>query len=148
MSIFGSREDDPLLQNDPLAPSPDDDPAGDTADEDGDASESDRSSTARNRSEAPADEDASTDSAAGPATSVFGSPAGVQGRSSSRTDERVIVRLVEEAANGRLAQVNTALDAGWRLRRLELRDEVPDGRVPTTADSPQSVAFVLYRPGS
>jgi len=146
MSIFGSREDDPLLQNDPLAPSSEDELADDPATEE-DASEDDRPSTARDRATDPSEDDASTGSGIGTTQSVFATPAETQDRSSAETDERVIVRLVEEAANGRLAQVNTALDAGWRLRRLELRDEVPDGRVPTAGPS-QSIAFVLHRPGS
>lgn len=129
MSIFGSREDDPLLQDDPFAPPPDDDPS---AEED--------ASPAEQSADAPSDETPSR------SESVFGPSDGEGDRFSESTSTRVLVHPVEEAANGHLAQLNMALDEGWRFRRVELREEATDEELQSR-QAPRTLAFVLHRSG-
>jgi hypothetical protein len=126
MSIFGSRDDDPLLQGDPFAPSDEDEPHDAASPSDDDPAQKTR------------DPAGSTDDVPPPGASVFGP---------SDEDTQVLVHLVEEAADGRLGRLNAALDAGWRLRRVELRDDPPGDPTRSTADA-RALAFVLRRSGT
>ena len=156
MSIFGSRDDDPLLQEDPFAPNPKDDPseedppgeksAGeDATDEEPRAGDS---ATAERPDAPPSEADsARRGSVFGPADTAQGRPSaeGVPGSGEGGT--RVLVRLLEEAAEGRLDRLNTAVDAGWRLRRIELLDDASD-KQGQSAGTSRSLAFVLHKPNS
>jgi hypothetical protein len=126
MSLFGSREDDPLLQDDPFAPS-EDDPS---------------SQDARTPEEAPRDRNPSSDGteAGSPDAPSAGGEASVtsQDEESSRfggddrfsfTGEearRALVRGVDEAESGDLAVLNTAFDQGWRLEGVVYREDTAD----------------------
>jgi len=93
MSVFGSRDDDPLLQGDPFAPSSSEDDLEDTD---------------------PDDTVDALDDADGPdrplnGTSVF-----------DDSDEYRVVRSVDEAANGHLDELNASLEGDWQLDRVEL----------------------------
>jgi hypothetical protein len=151
MSIFGSREDDPLLQGDPRAPTPKDEST-----DEGEGAERERTenqvmrSDDRDRDEpnAPASSGASRSSE----ETVFASSGDGPSRSrteksssSGTTDTRILVRSVEEAAAGSLSRLNAAIEAGWRLQRVELRDGPPDSDADRGGE--QSLAFVLRRAG-
>lgn len=151
MSIFGSREDDPLLQDDPFAPS-----SGDGAPEQNGASSKEPTDNhASNHgppSGSPAQESKSTatdDSLGGsvfdPSTNADGRSFGETDRTASEASSREIVRTAEQAANGHLSTINDALDAGWRLRRVELRNASADH---AQADADRSFAFILRRSSS
>jgi hypothetical protein len=84
---------------------------------------------------------------------VFGPADDARSRASDEGDPvsedggtRVLVRLLEEAANGRLDRLNTAVDAGWRLQRVELVNEAADEQ--QSAGASRSLAFVLHKPNS
>ena len=144
MSIFGSREEDPLLQDDPFAPqSEDDSPEAD----DTDPSETQPSDSGP-RSQEKATHTPPSGDTRSVGTSVFGDnkPNRASGNASAsdNTDTRVLVRLVDEAANGRLGRLNAAINDGWRLRSVELRNEAPDAPGPNTGPS-RSLAFVLHK---
>jgi hypothetical protein len=126
MSIFGSRDDDPLLKGDPFAPSDEDETHDASSPSDDDPARKTR------------DPAGSGDDAPRPGGSVFGP---------SDENTQVLVHLVEEAANGRLGRLNAALDAGWRLRRVELRDDPPDDPTRSATDA-RALAFVLRRSGT
>jgi hypothetical protein len=64
---------------------------------------------------------------------------------SGPTDDCVVVRPVEKAAAGELPTLNAALEEGWRLRRVELRDVPPDAS-PQSTSTTLFLAFVLHRP--
>lgn len=102
MSLFGSREDDPLLQDDPFAPS-DDEP----------------SSSARAPEEAPADDDGIAPASAAPEEEPRPSFDG-------ETARRALVRSVDKAEAGTLGALNTAFDQGWRLDKVVYREETAD----------------------
>jgi hypothetical protein len=152
MSLFGSREDDPLLQDDPLAPSSDEEgpeeaPTGEKpegAEPEGGADEaapSPQDDPAEEESLPPAVSRESGDSVFAPTGSN-----GEEGESGffhfeGEDDERVIVRTAREAAAGRLNVLNSALDGGWHLSRIELRED------SSSDDSSIECVFVLGRPG-
>lgn len=93
MSVFGSRDDDPLLQGDPLAPS---------------SSEKDAEDTHQDDTGTPLDETDDPDRSLN-GTSVF-----------DDSDEYRVVRSVDEAASGQLDELNASLEGDWRLDRVEL----------------------------
>lgn len=151
MSIFGSRDDDPLLQDDPFAPNPKNDPSEEGPPGEKSAGE-DTTDEGLRAGDSAMPERPDADSAR--RGSVFGPADETRGRSSveeaSGSDEdgtRVLVRLLEEAAEGRLDRLNTAVDAGWRLRRIELLDDASD-KQGQSADASRSLAFVLHKPNS
>jgi len=145
MSVFGSQNEDPLLQNDPLAPSTEGD----------------------NENEAPDDQELSsvesTDGEMAPpdasqerADSVFGSTSREANRKENGAppekgeNPRVMVRSITEAARGGLAAVNEALEDGWRLERVQV-NEVSSAKCDAGAEAPLAqsgltLAFVLRRP--
>ena len=100
MSLFGSRENDPLLQDDPFAPS---------EGEPSDSSSAEDSSPPGGQADEPSASDAGN-------------------RASSRDEEgkRVLVRGVDEAEAGTLSALNTAFDQGWRLEKVVHREETAD----------------------
>jgi hypothetical protein len=150
MSLFGSREDDPLLQDDPLAPSSDEEgpeeaPTGE---------EPESAEPEGGADEPPPQDDPEEEWSLSPAVSrgsgdsVF-APTGSNGEEGDsgffhfegEDDERVIVRTAREAAAGRLNVLNSALNGGWRLGRIELRED------DSSDDASIECVFVLRRPG-
>lgn len=125
MDVFGSREGDPLLQDDPLAPSDGEaEEASDSAPQSDEAAESPSSSEQR-------EEEGDT---------VFDAAQRTSAAAESEDEStRVIVRSAEAAAEGRLTELNAAFEKGWRLDYVDLRPETAE------ADSPGShtLAFVL-----
>ena len=128
MDVFGSREGDPLLQDDPFAPSDEEtDDASDSAPP--------QSADASEQASAP---DGSAEQLEAEKNTVFDSlptASAMEGEDATR----VIVRSAEAAAEGRLTELNAAFDQGWRLAHVDLRSETAD------APSPEghSFAFVL-----
>jgi hypothetical protein len=122
MSIFGSREEDPLLQDDPLAPSSEEDAASEDEPSAGDDSSqtSAADTEARSTEEAPdapdtgavadSDEEAADES---------GGHFALDGEGTSRT----LVRSLEEAEHGNLTVLNAAFDQGWRIDRVVYQEE-------------------------
>jgi len=107
MSIFGSREEDPLLQNDPLAPPSDDSSDSSSAHPEGLRSDSDSPlSNALTEAESP-----------GP-----GAPFAFPEEGPTRT----LRRSVEAAREGHLSILNAAFDQGWRLTRIEYQEQTAD----------------------
>ena len=156
MSIFGSRDDDPLLQGDPFAPGAEDDPsdeepageesAGEDTDDEG--LRAGEPATTERPDASPAEGDStSRDSVFGPADDDQGRASGEGDPVSEDGGTRVLVRLLEEAADGRLDRLNTAVDAGWRLQRVELVNEAADEQ-RQSAGASRSLAFVLHKPNS
>lgn len=159
MSIFGTREDDPLLENDPLAPSSDDEQEGD-APPDEDASSkaalSDEETASQSGSEEVRPSSRPGFSNSEEPASVFGagSSAEVNAENHFRFDgseeTRVIVRSAEELTRGRLTMLNSALDVGWRIDRVKLRKGASPANEATTAgpssgDASVELVFVLHR---
>ena len=143
MSVFGSRNDDPLLQNDPLAPDSDDESEGE-ATEDPSA-----------KTEATSQETASPKGARRTEDSVFqpktteSPPEGRRDSDRQGEQSRVIIRSVEEAGRGAMDAINEALDDGWRLDSVEVnnvsaaRRDADVENASTTASF--TLAFVLRR---
>ena len=96
MDLFGPRDEDPLLRNDPLAPS---DSEGDRAERPDDPDPDDASRPGASDAEAPPPDD----------------------RAPENRSRRVAYSR-EEAAEGPLPTLNRALGQGWRLARVRLRD--------------------------
>jgi len=122
MSIFGSREEDPLLQDDPLAPSSEEDAASEDEPSAGDDSTqtSAEGAEARSKEEAPEapDDGAVADSDEQAADESEGHFA-FDGEGTNRT----LVRSLEEAEHGNLTVLNAAFDQGWRIDRVVYREE-------------------------
>lgn len=130
MSIFGPRDEDPLLQNDPLAPPTDEGEeeneenpsSGDSSSEDAPSSgASSRPSSSGPRSEGTADGAASlfesTGADAGAAESEVVPESG-----GTEDEETVQVRYsLEEAMRGRLGRLNELLGEEWELDRVGCR---------------------------
>lgn len=113
MSLFGSREDDPLLQDDPLAPSeeasqPRDDASSRSGADGPDAARADDGPAPSRPDEAPA---AGADDGRG-----------LNGEAA----RRALVRSVDDAERGDLSVLNTAFDQGWRLEGVVYREETAD----------------------
>lgn len=154
MTLFGSREEDPLLQNDPLAPSSGEsgekEPGetgsfeDDTRSEDARSNESSRGEEKPGGKEPPGSE---SDGAGDDAGSVFRSYSN-HFALDGEGDTRVLVRSEEEALEGRLTLINAALNQGWRLARVEVNDEETSEQSSSTRDgrkdaTGRSVVFVL-----
>lgn len=121
MDPFGSREDDPLLQGDPFAPT--------SSEDDADGGEA----ASENRSPVETGEASRSGETTG--ESVFeesGSHFALDGDG----DTRVVFRSAEGASEGRLTVLNAAFDQGWSLDRVELRKGEGGG-------AGTSIAFVL-----
>jgi hypothetical protein len=155
--LFGAPEDDPLLQDDPLAPE------GDEGDEDGGASSGDEgpeeatddgdAPRASGRSDSERETDDKTGAASAPGggeslNSLLGAPSDAPSSSPSSSpssdaagppsSSRRMLRITQEnAADGRLAPLKVALNRGWRLQRIELGVS-PD-------DSPPPFVFHLHQ---
>jgi hypothetical protein len=154
MSLFGSREEDPLLENDPLAPSSDSEAVHEedasSIEEDDDAE-----STSSSASAPEMDPPGALSSDGAESDSVFRvtSPHSVSSEENelqfdSREDTRVVVHTAEEAGAGRLTVLNAALEEGWRLDRVELRSESPDEAGLEEEGAQSSIvtlAFVLQK---
>jgi hypothetical protein len=156
MTLFGRREEDPLLQNDPLAPSSDDGQEGPRSSNENDSSEA---VPPENEDVSPDGPDEDASSVASPRSetpeSVFGAGSSTDTNnhfSFDGTDEtRVIIRTAEEATSGRLTVLNSAFDQGWRVDRIEVnpgapRDTPPEGQDAASNSPSRSFAFVLRRP--
>ena len=149
MAPFGSREDDPLLQDDPLAPpskegdGEDDDTTGDV-DPEAHADESTGEGAAVDEEDARAESrslvETGEDSRVGEATdpSVF-EDSGDRFKFDGDGDTRVVTRSADGASKGRLTVLNAAFEQGWTLERVELRN----GEGGEAAR--MSIAFVLRR---
>ena len=153
MSIFGSREEDPLLQGDPLAPAPenessDEEEISERGSSDDQAGRPDDRERGEPQAPASSEEPRSSgetvfsSSGDGPNGARTGKPS-----SSGTTDTRVLLRSVEEAADGRLTRLNAAIEEGWRLQCVELRDGTTTSTAQT-AEASRSLAFVLRRSGA
>jgi len=125
MSVFGSRKDDPLLQNDPLAPGSDEDSGEDDPDQHASSTEED--SVFRR----------TTSDGDGAENSHF--------RFDGSEDTRVLVRSATEVVDGRLTVLNAAFDEGWRLERIEIEENAPEDE-PSSTDTALTLGFVLQRP--
>jgi hypothetical protein len=126
MSLFGSREDDPLLQDDPLAPSEEDAESSSSRASDEEPSDHDESVPA---SEAVSPEAPSVEAESSEKTQHGGAAtAGRDDRFSFDGEDarRALVRNVDDAEAGNLAVLNTAFDQGWRLERVVYREETAD----------------------
>jgi hypothetical protein len=119
MGVFGSRENDPLINHDPFAPLPNEE-SGSSGEEGG---ERESSPTKDSASSVFRPEESQTDreSQASPSESTW-----------------VVTRSLDEAADGRLADLNAAFEQGWQLSSVELRVGTEDEH-----SSGISVAFVL-----
>lgn len=144
MSVFGSQSEDPLLQNDPLAPSPEDEEGESEPPEDRESS----------TTESTDKEAAAADPPHERGDSVFGQAATPRdrendGAATEKEDApRVIVRSFAEAARGGLAAVNEAIEDGWVLERVQVNDvssAKSDAKVEAGPPSSLTLAFVLRR---
>ena len=139
MSVFGSRDEDPLLQDDPLAPSADDDDHEEASPDETTSSDD----VTRRASSSPAE------GRRGGVT-VFGrvAPTGDDGEEAGG-ETRVLVQSPAEAASGALAALNNALDDGWRIRRVDVNEDSaaePDAEIGRSSSEPTlTLAFVLHR---
>lgn len=104
MSVFCPRNEDPLLQNDPLAPS-------DETEADEESSEETPSPKGDSLAEEKGAREASSEPASKFASSETGCPT------------RTITCSTEAANDGRLAPINTALNQGWRLDRVDVLED-------------------------
>lgn len=171
MDIFGSREEDPLLQDDPLAPSSEegaseDNAEGGSAEEDShkrnapkqDIASEEASSTGFNSDASPTesidDDHLPTGTNEEREDSVFRNTAADQGRGphfrfDGTEDTRVVVRSGKEAAEGRLTVINAALEEGWQLGRVEVQENDPSASSAeveaSSKDTSITLAFVLHR---
>mgnify|MGYP006304999215 CR=1 FL=1 len=167
MSLFGSREEDPLLENDPLAPSgdseesvsdedaPDEDasPTGSVEEPDSTPSSSASDSSASVSEMGPPDTLPSDEEKADSVFSATSSHAVSADEKAlqfdGQDDTRVVVHTAAEAGSGRLTVLNAALDEGWRLDRVELMSDPPDEESgPGSEDTRSAVvklAFVLQK---
>lgn len=121
MSIFGSRQDDPLLQNDPLSPS-----ADDTA-----------PSTPTKEHSVPVER----------SDSVFGRTEAPP-RGDGAAGHRIVRHTAAKAESGPLTELNAAFDAGWRLDHVDLQPEASgneENEPPGSTSGSLTLAFVLYR---
>jgi hypothetical protein len=109
MSIFGSREEDPLLQDDPLAPSSEDESA---PEDEPPAGDDPAPASAEDAEEAPTEE---------PPDESEGHFA-LDGEGTTRT----LVRSVGEAEHGNLTVLNAAFDQGWRVDCVVYQEESDD----------------------
>lgn len=149
MSVFGSRNEDPLLQNDPLVPSSDEDET--SPDE---SSSTDDAADGQDASGSETTAANGTPQAGGGVFGEGGSPKSdaKDGHASSggRAETRIIVHSIGEADREPLTAVNRALDDGWRLDRIETRgDSIPEREGEREDPYPEfalSLAFVLRRP--
>jgi len=145
MSVLGSPEDDPLLQNDPLSSSTSDDADADAsppkAEEDESASSS-ASASEPSSPEAPSTSEG-TDSVFEAVPSMDDTDGGSHFHLDGEEDTRVVVRSQEELAAGRLTMLNSAFDQGWRLDRVECREPASSSKSEPSA---RSFAFILRRP--
>lgn len=139
MSIFGPREDDPLLQNDPLAPSSDAD--DESAVEDSTSDTPLQSSSTRDTS---ASEASSPPSKAGDANeSVFSSPhSSVKHDTPDHQNTRTLTYVLNDAIDGRLTALSEALSQGWRLTHVEVRQK--DVIEEESKDTTRTLAFILH----
>jgi len=136
MNLFGSREDDPLLENDPLAPSSDENTAsGEERASDDDSAPSSpagdgpRTSPSREENDDPG---SGNDAPSAGTSNGTGPHFALPGTGSTRT----LRRSVETAQEGRLSVLNAAFDQGWRLDRIEYQKETDE------------LLFVLHREAS
>ena len=147
MSLFGSREEDPLLQDDPLAPSSDEEGASD--EESADVQPTGGAEDTDSASQEDSEQDTLPPAISGESGDSVFAPTGSNGEDcesgffhfEGEENERVLVRTAREAAAGRLNVLNSALDGGWRLGRIELRED------SSSEDSSIECVFVLRRPG-
>ena len=159
MSLFGSRKEDPLLQNDPFAPSSEEDKSTESSSEDDPPENNpDRDETSQREQEAEESESPSSSTAGESKDSVF-TPSRTQEEEGkgffqfgSRGDSRVIVRSAKEAEEGRLTVINSAIDEGWRLDRVETSEEAPtqgtaSEKMENEERSQFKLAFIFRRPG-
>jgi len=159
MSVFGSRDEDPLLQNDPLSPSDEEEAQGDTSKEasTGDAEASEdafrEGETAQTTDAQTTDEDGHHPSGADEDTdpSVFhaSTPSEKKARSDalredSKDDTCVIVRAADDAADGQLRELRAAFASGWSLGRVVLQGKNEDLNASLPLGALQ-FAFVLER---
>lgn len=145
MNPFGSRDEDPLLQNDPLAPPPDDSESEGGAAVPEEASS--RSGEVASGREESSDQEGKSRGSASPSAgnqSVF-SPSDGFFAFEGQGDTRVVVRSAAEASEGRLTVLNTALSQGWRLVRVELREDAAEAESSSDRTAPE-LAFVLRQP--
>jgi len=119
MSIFGSREDDPLLQDDPLAPSDHESSASSARASEqspsGGEEATQASSSSPGAEPTASQSDASSDPVSDPRSSFEGKRA-----------RRAIVRGLDTVETGALSALNTAFDQGWRLDKIVYREETAD----------------------
>jgi len=119
MSLFGSRADDPLLQDDPFAPSDDESSAASARASEqspSDGEEADKASSSSPGTESAASQsDASSDPVGASRSSFDG-----------KTARRTIVEGLDKVESGPLSALNTAFDQGWRLDKIVYREETAD----------------------
>jgi hypothetical protein len=129
VSIFGSQDDDLLLQNDPP------DPWSEDTSSDGDEGPAPADSTLP----APSPTNAASES-------VFTESEPSPENDTESVDTHSILHSLDETIGGVLTELNAAVDPGWRLVRVEMRQADPhdDDLLP---HSP-SLAFVLRKAGA
>lgn len=131
MSLFGPRKEDPLLQNDPLAPSSEEEKSTESSSKDVSPENDANGEEASHREQEAEDLESPSSSTTGESQDSVFTPSRTQddneGRGffqfGSRGDSRVIVRSAKEADEGRLNVINSAMDEGWRLDRVETFEE-------------------------
>ncbi len=121
MSIFGSREDDPLLQDDPFSPADEDPSSEATSASEGTSSTPEGTEAPSTGSAAPANADATA-----PAQGDSAGARGGDGGSTGGEAQRSLVRSADEVESGQLDALNTAFDQGWRLESIAYREETAD----------------------
>lgn len=125
MSLFGSREDDPLLQDDPLVPSDDESsaPSARAPDEAPEESAPSPQAPEETSDSPPGGNTSSSRSQSGPSSA---SDTGDRAALSGEEARRALVRGVDAAEAGNLSALNTAFDQGWRLDKVVYREETAD----------------------
>ena len=151
MSVFGSRNDDPLLQNDPLAPPSDENEEEDAPSPDDSTTEDDAASHPEeaSRESSASNGERTEESVFGPSVPVEGGDEDGQHSRTGTEKTRVVVCSVAGVARETIANLNEALDDGWRLDHVEVnergRAEWEEEGEDSSADSSLELAFVLRR---
>jgi len=139
MSIFGSRDDDPLLQDDPFAP-PGEDGASEADEEgcSGDASSEEGSS-----------EENCSEGASRHLGSLFESGEGDEPAQERKKElKRETLRVgqsSEEPRPARLDRLNALFDAGWRIDRIEHKSSERAPAAEEASTTPITLLFLLRR---
>ena len=139
MSIFGSRDDDPLLQDDPFAPPGE-----------GGASEADEEG---NPEDAPSEKRSSEEDRPEGTSNHLGSlfESGQEDEPAQEQKEAIkretlqVGQSSEETGPARLDRLNALFDAGWRIDRIEHKSSERVSAAEEASTRPITLFFFLRR---